>query len=409
MHFLKEILKEKCVNEEEQREISKNISTVIKAIVQNCKKKNIKASVVLGGSAAKGTFIKGDFDVDIFVRFDQKYKNKNLSDILEDIIKPFKPTKIHGSRDYFQFTAHNISYEIIPVLYVEKPEEAQNVTDMSPLHVLWVQKHLTEQLKEEIILAKLFCKAQKVYGAESHIKGFSGHVLDILVVYYGSFLNLLEAAKDWKFHEFIDIEDYKTELNKDKISPLIVIDPVQPERNACAALSEEKFLQFKKASEEFLKSPSKKFFIKKSLNIDNVKKQYPNDNIVLFTIIPLKGKEDITGSKIIKVLAYISRNLTSSDFIVLDDNWEFEKDKTIAYIVVEKEELSEKKEHMGPPLERKKDCKMFREKHKETIIKDNRLYALIKRDYRRIEDAVKKLLKDEYVKERVKEIKWVKK
>ena len=160
---------------------------------------------------------------------------------------------------------------------------------------------------------------------------------------------------------------------------------------------------------KFLKSPSKKFFIKKSLNIDNVKKRYPNDNIVLLIIIPLKGKEDITGSKIIKVLAYISRNLTSSDFIVLDDNWEFEKDKTIAYIVVEKEELSEKKEHMGPPLERKKDCKMFREKHKETIIKDNRLYALIKRDYRRIEDAVKKLLKDEYVKERVKEIKWVKK
>ena len=40
----------------------------------------IEAYVMLGGSAAKGTFLKHDFDCDIFVRFQyDKYKEKDLT------------------------------------------------------------------------------------------------------------------------------------------------------------------------------------------------------------------------------------------------------------------------------------------------------------------------------------------
>ena len=46
------------------------------------------------------------------------------------------------------------------------------------------------------------------------------------------------------------------ELNKSKQQgPLIVIDPVQKDRNAAAALNHEKFEIIKKTAKQFLKKP----------------------------------------------------------------------------------------------------------------------------------------------------------
>ena len=121
-------------------------------------------------------------------------------------------------------------------------------------------------------LTKQFAQAQNVYGAESHIKGFSGYVCEILTVYYGSFLNLMKGAAKWNDKVVVDAEKYYRGMDVFKvvnvsklISPLIAIDPVQKDRNAAAALSMEKFEAFKKAAKEFLKHPSKDFFVKKSL------------------------------------------------------------------------------------------------------------------------------------------------
>jgi len=79
-----------------------------------------------------------------------------------------------------------ILFEFIPVVTIHKASDAQNITDISPLHVAWVNKHIGK-LRNDIRLAKLFCKAQGLYGAESHIRGFSGYLLELLVIAYGGF------------------------------------------------------------------------------------------------------------------------------------------------------------------------------------------------------------------------------
>jgi tRNA nucleotidyltransferase (CCA-adding enzyme) len=224
------------------------------------------ARCVAGGSLAKKTNLRNDFDIDLFARFDYSLRKKDLSNLLEKALKKVfkKVERVHGSRDYFQ-VKNKITFEIVPVLNIKSYKKAENVTDMSPFHVEYVNKKLNSKLRNEIRLAKQFCKSIRVYGAESYIQGFSGHVLDLLILYYGSFVQLLEQASVWGNRVIIDVDkklkDPMKELNESKtVSPLIVVDPIQPDRNAAAALSQEKFELFKKKSREFLQKPSEKYF-----------------------------------------------------------------------------------------------------------------------------------------------------
>src|SRR3990167_7967472 len=50
-------------------------------------------------------------------------------------------------------------------------KEAKNMTDVSLLHVGWVKKRLNKKLADQVRLAKKFFRAQKVYGAETFIRG----------------------------------------------------------------------------------------------------------------------------------------------------------------------------------------------------------------------------------------------
>ena len=226
--------------------VLKEVEDFVKLINREIHKNNIKAVCIPGGSVAKGTFLKGDFDVDLFVKFGTGYSN--ISKLLHKILTPFNPDLVHGSRDYYQIK-RKLNYEIVPVLDITDPDKAENVTDMSPLHVQWVKNHLQKGQDDEIRLAKKFCKSINVYGAESYIKGFSGHVIDILIIHYGSFHKLLEATKKWKPKVIIDTEKYYKSsrellfnMNQSKISgPMIIIDPILKTRNAASALSYEKF------------------------------------------------------------------------------------------------------------------------------------------------------------------------
>ena len=117
-NILDEVLEEIQPDKEYEKEIFIRIKDIIRKIGRH--NKNIKAN--LGGSGAKGTWLK-TFDADIFVLFDYgKFNGKSseLSDILERILKKdFKIVKrLHGSRDYFQLRQGRFTFEIIPILKI---------------------------------------------------------------------------------------------------------------------------------------------------------------------------------------------------------------------------------------------------------------------------------------------------
>ena len=127
-HLFKTILKEIKPTKDEEARVEEATNKVLERInVPN-------AQAVLGGSGAKGTWLKGTHDIDIYVKFDYAlYKDKSdrLSNILGPILKKtFKNVdELHGSRDYFQIKENSYVFEIIPILDIKVASEAKNISD----------------------------------------------------------------------------------------------------------------------------------------------------------------------------------------------------------------------------------------------------------------------------------------
>lgn len=432
----------------EEKELNSRINAFVAKIQKQFPKNDAKA--MLGGSGAKGTWLKNSYDADIFVLFNyRKFADKSteLSDLLEKKLKiAFKHQKIirlHGSRDYFQlvekFGKKNINndtkktinvnpneftFEIVPILEIKKAKEARNITDVSPLHASWVKKNSNENLRDDIRLAKQFCKSVAVYGAESYIQGFSGYILEILIIHYNGFINLLNAASKWPLEikqdtdkVIIDFKKYyknKTEVlfnvNKAKTqSPLIVIDPVQKDRNAAAALGNEQYLNFISAAKEFLLHPSKGFFEIREVTLAELKKQETaNKKLYVLNVGSLYGKRDVVGAKLMKAFEHIRTKLAANGFKLYHSCWSWDKKKAaLFWFFIESKKLDAVIVQSGPPAALKKHAAEFRKKYKKTFVKDNRLYAKAKRKYVDAGSLLKDVVKDLYVKERVKGIKLV--
>jgi len=404
--ILKQVLAE--IKPDNEKELKKQLNRFIKKLNTILKKLNVSAKAVLGGSAAKGTWLKDDYDCDIFVRFALKHKKENLSLILQEALEIFAAvTLVHGSRDYFTLDKDDIHYEIVPVLDIKKPEQAMNVTDFSPAHVTWINKKINQKsdLRNQIMLLKRFCKANNLYGAESYINGFSGHVIDIIVTNYRTFENTLKQSLKWKDKQVIDVEKYYKrknpllELNKSKTQgPLIVIDPIDKTRNAAAALNDELFDKFKETAKQFLKKPSKEFFNLKELNIPKLK----DKGAVIIEIKPKSGKKDIIGCKLVKVFSFLKQQIEMNDFKIKDMNWQWDN-KVIMYFITNNN-LEKEKVHQGPIKDMEEHVKIFKKKYKNTFIKSNRIHAKIKRKHTKIENLIKELIKEKYIKEKVNKI-----
>jgi len=398
------------------------VAGVVKQINKVLEDEEVVAYCVVGGSFAKDTHLKGDHDVDLFVRFEPaEYDSDEISDVLYNVL-PFDFEEVKGSRNYFQFTHRNLDFEVVPVLKVEKPDEAENVTDMSPLHVSYVSKYVKKNpgLNDEIRLAKFFCKANKVYGAESYIQGFSGHVIDILIIYYGSFMQLMKTAAGWGDRVVIDIEHLLSnplkQLNKAKIaSPLVLVDPIQPDRNAAAALSEDKFDLFKSRCKDFLKNPSESFFKPAKIEKSELERKAGDDFLIILQLWPYKGKNDVMGAKLRQAYDYVFSKVQDLDWNIKESDWEFFKgEKTRSkkknpdkephgtfYFIIDSK-IKPYIERKGPPIDKHEDVKKFNKAHRSAYVRGGRLYAKITRKFTDPEQLLVELLQHSYVEERVK-------
>ncbi|MFT4343609.1 MAG: nucleotidyltransferase domain-containing protein [Candidatus Woesearchaeota archaeon] len=414
----KEIIAEICSDILEQnktyniRAEKEKIKKIISEIKKSITKQKIDADVLLGGSTAKDTIIGNDFDIDIFVRFnDKKYSDKNISELLHTIVAkvPHKDLqKVHGSRDYFQIDKR---YEIIPVLKIKTPENAPNVTDASPLHVGWVTKQIKKNpsLKDEIRLMKLFLKGTGTYGAESYIKGFSGHVTDILVINYKTFTDTLKNIAKWKEQTVIDVEKHKSLAIIDKAKqtgPLIIIDPIQPNRNASASVSKEVYNTIKEKAQEFLDNPHKNFFEKPAITpeyIESLKKSYT----CVLKVTVQKGKSDIIGARLLKAYEHIAKKLALWNVTEKTWRWDKEKEAYFAYSV-KRTTIPKIYEQIGPTDEFKEHVVKFKKKYKKVTKKGKNYVAEVERKHTTVKEVLDEIKKDEYIKQKVKKISIIK-
>jgi tRNA nucleotidyltransferase (CCA-adding enzyme) len=384
---IKDILKKQLLivspSKEELDIIEVRTDKLVSQIKENLFKNKLKAEVFIGGSFAKNTLIKKNkYDVDIFVRFDSKLEN--ISNILEKIV-PKNALRIHGSRDYFSVKEGNLEFEIIPTIKINKPQDAQNITDLSYFHVVYLEKKFKKNSKlvDEIRLAKAFTHYQDCYGAESYIHGFSGYALELLIVHYKTFLNFLKAVVSYNGKKpFIIDSDrlYRGEdmilkhLNESKLkSPIILIDPTFKERNALAALNKDTFDKFKISAAKFLKSPSNKFF--EYFDKESAFKKKYKDFLEL-RLFTSKQAGDIAGTKIKKFYLFFLNEIKMF-FDIFGSEFIYDEKDNIGRVFIS---LSKKKELIipGPPVEMKDCLGKFKKEHKNVKIKQGKAYAIEK-------------------------------
>jgi len=263
--------------------------------------------------------------------------------------------------------------EVIPVLYITRPNQAKNITDHSPFHVNW-SKRKSKGLVEDVKISKQFFRGIGAYGAESWIGGFSGHVIEILTVNYGGFKKLLTAISKWEDTAFTDVEKYysnekdaRSSISKSKQdSPLLVIDPIDKGRNAAAAVTKEKYDFLKINVEAFLKKPVLTAFDELIITDEDIKKLVKKNKLYLFSAKPESPKLDASGAKMLNYYKKISRMFTENNFELVDSGffWDKKNDGLIWFILNPKE-LSKKHILKGPPTyESSLNVLKFKEKYK---------------------------------------------
>jgi tRNA nucleotidyltransferase (CCA-adding enzyme) len=395
----KELLKEIKPTQKEHDSILTSVEEFISKLEKASCELNISSSFLIGGSFGKGTYLKTTFDVDIFCRFDLSYKDSELSNLAKKILEHANITyvKQKGSRDYFSGDYNLIHFELVPNYFISELKEAKNSTDYSPRHVEFVKKEAEKNpnLLDEIRLTKQFLKAKNLYGAESYINGFSGHIIDLLIIYYGSLDLFLESAKQWNEQTLIDVakhyaskENILGKLDDSKVSNLIVVDSILKDRNAARALGKQKYFELIKLVSFTNQFTKEDFKIKKESSQEFIKRKKSfsksnNSQLLTYTIhLNSIDSEDIAGSKLLKLFSKVEHYYTNYKFTVFEKEFyiSFEEGICIYSYSFQKEELSNNKLLLGPQLYRHDAVKKFSEGKNDLFVVEERICSYQKRE-----------------------------
>jgi tRNA nucleotidyltransferase (CCA-adding enzyme) len=214
----------------------------------------IKCRPILVGSAARGTWLAGDHDLDIFLAV---MEDADLNRALElaRLVAPRHEEK-YAEHAYVHAQIEGFDVDLVPCYLLESAGCIKSAVDRTPFHTQYISGRISG-LEDDVLLLKQFMKGIGVYGSELRVGGFSGYLAELLVLHYASFVGVLKAASSWRPGETIDLEGRAISEHDE---PLVVIDPVDPARNVAAALTLDRMLQFSVASRCFLSRPSIDFF-----------------------------------------------------------------------------------------------------------------------------------------------------
>ncbi|MFW5959248.1 MAG: CCA tRNA nucleotidyltransferase [Natronomonas sp.] len=218
----------------------------------------VEADVLLVGSTARGTWISGERDVDLFVRFPPDLSREKLERYGREVGYSVLPEghEEFAEHPYVKGEYRGFDVDCVPCFAVESAGDIRTAVDRTPFHNAYLVDRI-EPLSDDVRLAKAFLDAIGAYGSNLRTRGFSGFLTELLVDEYGGFTNLLEAAADWITPVELDPRSHGRTSFDD---PLVVIDPTDPERNVAAVCSETNVARLQHYSRAFLAEPTESMF-----------------------------------------------------------------------------------------------------------------------------------------------------
>ena len=247
---------------QEEKDLEVMVHDLLAAVGAALESRGWEAKPFVSGSVAKGTHLTGA-DVDLFVAFppdlpreDLETRGLALGELLD------RGVHMYAEHPYTRGFYRGFQVEIVPCYRITEASQRMSAVDRTPLHVDYVLGHLNEGQADQIRLLKAWSEGIGLYGAEAKIRGFSGYLCELLVLKYGSFRGVLEASLGWRRGGVLELDRAAARTFDE---PLVLVDPVDPNRNVASAVSLEQMASFVHAAREYLRQPRESFFFPKPL------------------------------------------------------------------------------------------------------------------------------------------------
>jgi tRNA nucleotidyltransferase (CCA-adding enzyme) len=298
-------------SEKVQKQKDGLVEKVVKLVQKQVANYSQVSGVEIGGSFAKGTWLPEKADVDIFIKFQTSVSEKEFG----ELGKKIGFSALHGYKPYVRYAEHpfveaqigNTKVNLVPCYDVQEGNWKSSA-DRSPFHTRFMIRSLSAQMKNEVRILKAFLKANNIYGAEIARQGFSGYVAEVLIVNFGSFDGVIKAVSELKQGQVIG------KATKQFETPVVIIDPIDSNRNLGAAISTENVGKFVLAARAFLKKPSISFFKKKKSQL----KQKSNlKNVLVLTFKYKHRSPDIIWGQLKRAATSIATQIDQEGFSVL--------------------------------------------------------------------------------------------
>lgn len=391
MSILEQARKASIPTEQEKEKMQMLSDNLIDLVRKEAAKYPEVTVVELGGSYAKGTWLKGKLDLDIFVKIKKETEEKQFEEIGKKIgfasMKKFNPYVRYSEHPYVEAVAQNTKVNVVPCYDVENGQW-RSAADRSSFHTRFILEKLDDDKKNEVRLLKKFLRGVDIYGAEIAKEGFGGYVAEVLIYHYGSFIKVLEAAANFIQGQTIGSPAKKFE------TALILIDPIDSNRNLGTAISAQNFGRLILAARAYLKKPSLEFFNGKKFlaNTKNLK------NVIIVKFNYKWRSPDIIWGQAKRGATALSGQLELGGFEVLRKSAMTDEKSEAAMLfllyspVIEKSVVKN-----GPDVFRKSESENFilrNSKNKLTWIDDNgRILSMQEREFYDAKKFLQSLLK----------------
>ena len=346
------ILKKILPTEEEEARLRDVVRELQERLSERIAARGLDAKPILVGSVAKGVHLH-EPEIDMFVAFPPDLPRERLETeglAMGDILE--RPVRMYAEHPYTRGWYNGFEVEIVPCYRITDASQRLSAVDRTPLHVDYVLGHLQDDQATEVRLLKAFAGGIGVYGAEAKIHGFSGYLCELLVLKYGSFRGVLEAAKSW--HPGTKVE-FETIAGRAFNEPFVVVDPVGGNRNVASAVSAERLATFVHAAREYLAKPSDRFFFPRPLKPRSVAQLKATlrrrvTHLVVVSIPAPKLTEDVSYPQVRKAHKAILELVHRRGFVVMNAWSGIEGDEVLLLFEFEVFQLPRVELHDGPPV-----------------------------------------------------------
>ncbi len=360
-----EVLK-KIKPDKKERERLHHVSNQVMTSARDAiSRRMLRATVSLIGSAARDTWISGNPDIDVFIGFGTETPREEMERFGLEIGKEIATEGYDiqfAEHPYVNARLDGFYVDIVPHYVIESTSEMLSAVDRTPFHQAYVTEHLGGK-QDEVRLLKQFLKGAGIYGAELRRKGFSGYLSELLVIKYGSFVGVLESARNWKIGTHIAIN---TTGDDTFSAPLVIIDPVDLNRNVAAAVSADSLATFIDSARSFIQNPCTHcFFPPKAQPLDEtalgniLKKRRTALFGIKLTLPPLV--DDIAYPQLERAFKGMQHSLRRHGFLELRGDIYYDRGDALLLFEMLVWELPVAKRHTGPPIDSKRHAKKFKD------------------------------------------------